>query len=194
MIDLNGGDFAEREYLPVFNKGVAGRVEKVTIRIDKRGIDDTPGAPLYKINAIDSEGAEVNAAFFFKEESDTRNNGFLVNRAVHLARAVVGGDYKFETFETYAATLDYLFKLVTKESIGKTFTIFCTYGNIKHASQYMGLRFFEFIEAGNVSVEDSRLVKKKDDLLVKVEEDALPSTSSDFEVVPGKKPTTESWI
>ena len=177
MIDLNGEDFKEREFAPIFNKGVAGRVENVKIRIDKRGIDDQPGAPLYKLIAIDEAGAEVNGAWFFKDETEAINK-YLVNRAVHLARAVVGGGFTFETFDTYAATLDYLFKLVAKESVGKTFSVFVTYGSVGHASKYMGLRFFDFIEPSTVTAGETRLFKKKDDLLERVEEDA-PAPSSD---------------
>jgi hypothetical protein len=192
MIDLNGEEFKEREYTPIFNKGVAGRVENVTIRIEKRGINDKPGAPLYKIIAIDNDGAEVNGAFFFKDETDKKNNGFLVSRAVHIARAIIPSDFKFETFDTYAATLDYLFKLIAKESVGKTFNVFVTYGTKGYPSKYLALRYFEFIEAGDVSEKETRLFAKKDDLLERIEEDIKPPNASDFDVL--STDSDDSWI
>jgi hypothetical protein len=183
MFDLNGGEFQEKEVKGIFNGGVAGKTDGVTISgIDKKQVDDAPGGPDYKIYVSDADGHVVNVGFW----KAPKNEKIEVQRALHIARAVLGRDYKFPSVNSCAEAIDMLMKLIKQNMAGKTFNVFTTYGNVDYPSQYLGLRYFDFIENAETAGTNTKLFKKKNDLLEKITEDnivdstkASTSTTSD---------------
>lgn len=165
MIDLNGVDFAEK-VVKVFNNGVGGKVDNVTIKVEKKSLDGHVNAPDFNVVFTDSEGASASAGFYYEG-----NEQILISRALHVGRAVLGADYKFPAAETAKDALNKIMTLVKDNGEGKLFNTFCTYGNANYKpSQYLNIRFFDFIEPADV--ENTRLRVKNGDLLEKVAQDA----------------------
>lgn len=174
MIDLNGEDFAEK-VVKVFNNGVGGKVDNVTIKVEKKSLDGHAQAPDYNVVFTDSEGASASAGFYYEG-----NEQILISRALHVGRAVLGADYKFPAAESAKDALNKIMKLIKDNCDGKLFNTFCTYGNANYKpSQYLNIRYFDFIEPADV--ENTRLRVKNGDLLEKVTQDA-PSTPSGSKV------------
>lgn len=172
MINLNSDNFKEKEFAPRFNAGKAGRVSNVTIAVTKKTAADADNLPDYKLIVTDENKGEVNEGFYYAADGDDSKGKLLANRVLHIARAVLGADYEFPEYATYKDVVDGLFKLIKKNADGKTFSVFVTYGNIGYPSQFLKLRYFDFIESGDVAEEATRLYKKKNDLMIKMTEDA----------------------
>lgn len=172
MIDLNGVDFAEK-VIKVFNNGVGGKVDNVTIKVEKKSLDGHVNAPDYNVVFTDSEGASASAGFYYEG-----NEQILISRALHVGRAVLGAEYKFPPAENTKDALNKIMKLIKDNSEGKLFNTFCTYGNANYKpSQYLNIRFFDFIEPADT--ENTRLRVKNGDLLEKVAQDAPTTKVSD---------------
>jgi hypothetical protein len=172
MIDLNGVDFAEK-VIKVFNNGVGGKVDNVTIKVEKKSLDGHVNAPDYNVVFTDSEGASASAGFYYEG-----NEQILISRALHVGRAVLGAEYKFPPAENTKDALNKIMKLIKDNSEGKLFNTFCTYGNANYKpSQYLNIRFFDFIEPADT--ENTRLRVKNGDLLEKVAQDAPTTKASD---------------
>lgn len=172
MIDLNGVDFAEK-VVKVFNNGVGGKVDNVTIKVEKKSLDGHVNAPDYNVVFTDSEGASASAGFYYEG-----NEQVLISRALHVGRAVLGAEYKFPPAENTKDALNKIMKLIKDNSEGKLFNTFCTYGSANYKpSQYLNIRYFDFIEPADV--ENTRLRVKNGDLLEKVAQDAPTTKASD---------------
>tara|TARA_R110000850_G_scaffold65151_2_gene145972 strand:- start:1715 stop:2263 length:549 start_codon:yes stop_codon:yes gene_type:complete len=182
MIDLNGSDFAEK-VVKVFNNGVGGKVENVTIKVEKKPLDGHEQAPDFNVVFTDSEGASANSGFYYNG-----NEQILISRALHVGRAVLGAEYVFPAAESTKDALNKIMKLIKDNSEGKLFNTFCTYGNANYKpSQYLNIRFFDFIEPADV--ENTRLRVKNGDLLEKVAEDT-PSTKAGS----GDAVAADDWV
>jgi len=180
MIDLNGEDFKGSG--TIFNNGNAGAVEDVTITIEKREPSAPSTYPNYKLIVKDELGA-INQGFYYfspntnaTAEHNAKRETQEVSRVLHLARAVMGADYKFPAVSSANEAYDTLFKLVQDNLTGKTFNVFVTYGTISRPNKkgYMGLRYFDFIEP---SGESSKFRIKPQDLMTRVEPDAQAATA-----------------
>jgi hypothetical protein len=171
MFDLNGEDFQEK-VVKFFNNGVAGKVDNTVIKVEKKTIEEADNVPDYRVVFADSNGATVNAPFYYND----KNEKVLVSRALHVARAVMGKDYKFPTVNTSKEAVDSLMKLIRDNAGTTKFSTFVNYGTIGYANKYLKVRYFDFIELSGTSDADTRLFTKKDDLLTRLTEDS-PSTS-----------------
>ena len=60
-INLNDESYNVKDSGPIFNGGVAGIAENVTMSIIKRKADDKDGAPEYKLVFTDDAGASRSA-------------------------------------------------------------------------------------------------------------------------------------
>ena len=179
MFDLNGEDFQEREIKGIFNAGNAGKAENIKIKeVIKKQVDDAPGAPDYKVIFADVDDQVINVGFW----KEPKNEKVEVSRALHIARAVLGKDYKFPAVKDCADALNKLMKLVSKESKGKLFNLYTNYGTEAYPKKYLTVRYFDFLEPADFE-GNSKLFKKKDDLLESVFQDEssdTPSPSSDI--------------
>jgi len=192
MIDLNGNDFAGGS--AIFNNGDAGVVKNVEIKVEKRSADVPETYPDFRVDIFDSTGAKINAGFYYFKPNPTADDTYNkkrevqeVSRVVHLAKAVMGPDYKFPEVNSSREAFDVLFSLVTKNVEGKKFNVFTTYGTIARPNKkgYMGLRYFNFIEPAG---DTTRFRVGPQDLMERVTADS-PSTT------PASGTTsTESWV
>ncbi len=174
---LSGGGSA------VFNNGIAGKVDGVKIDVTKRGSDENENAPDYKLVFTDATGLQVNQGFYyhknndmFPEEKNEANAGYLVGRVLSAAKAIVPEGFTFPDVEGKQVNeiIDILFNIIRENSTNGTVNIFTTYGTKTKPSQFLGLRFFDFIERGDTKY--SKLREKGNDMMERLVEDA-PKTS-----------------
>lgn len=164
----------------IFNGGEAGKVDNVSIRVEKK--QDSSNQPDYKLFASDGLG-EINEGFYYptpnpqkNEEDNNKIAKMHVGRVLHAAKAVMGEDYVFPEVSSAQEAYDTLFKLIKENSEGKKFNVYATYGTKDRPSQYLGFRFFNFIEpAGN---EKTTLYPNIRDMMEKLNPDVPTADTS----------------
>ena len=67
MFDLNSNEF--NTSVAVFNNRVAGKVDEVSLRVEKKESSDTSNSPDFKVFLI-KDGAEMNGAFWYPNPND----------------------------------------------------------------------------------------------------------------------------
>ena len=164
----------------IFNGGEAGLVKDVEIRVEKK--QDSSNQPDFKLFANDGMG-DVNEGFYYQtpnpqksEEDNVRIAKMNVGRVLHVAKAVMGADYTFPEVSGAKEAYDTLFKLIEENSKGKKFNVYTTYGTKDHPKQYLGLRFFNFIEPAGV--EKTSLYPNPKDMMEKLSADAPKADTS----------------
>jgi hypothetical protein len=112
-INLNDEQFAEKPLVKIFNGGVAGVVNGVKVRVERKKADESEKSPKYKIILKDENDAEMNKGYGFiskdidKDFSD-KAKGFFVKEMRHLCSLF---DVKFpDTVDTYNELLDLVMK------------------------------------------------------------------------------------
>jgi hypothetical protein len=173
MFDLNDKEF---NGTVVFNNGNGGKVEGVTISVEKKAAEQPDTYPAYKLIVSDKAGGKINQGFYYptpkqgaSEEDNAKRVKREVGRVITIARAVLGADAALPTVSSAKEAYDKLFALIGEASVGKTFNVYATYGTVGYASKYLGLRYFDFIE--NAETPNGRLTAKNGDLLERVTED-----------------------
>jgi hypothetical protein len=184
-MDLNGSEFAGSS-IKVFNKGIAGKVENVTIsEVTKKKVDDVPNAPDYKVVFQDEDGANMNWSIYHFSPKDgataekiASSQKYYLQRIVALVRAVKGKEYEFPPVKDAKDAVNKLLKVVSQDAKEVAVNLFVTYGTTGYPNKkgYLGLRFFNFIEDADTTVKDSRLFAGKDDLMERVVDD-LPKVN-----------------
>lgn len=194
MFDLNEKKFGG---VAIFNNGDAGLVKETEISVERKKQGDPDTYPDYKLLVDDGTGAKINQGFYYPvtdpsksaEENEKKVN-WEVGRIISIAKATMGNDYTFPQVNNAKEAFDVLFKLVNDNAGAKRFNVFVTYGNINRPSKFLGLRYFDFIESGDIL--NSRLRSKPNDLLERVEEDA-PTSSLEALGSPATK-KSENWV
>lgn len=181
MFDLNDKGF---NGTVIFNNGQGGKVENVTISVEKKSPEQPDTYPAYKLIVDDGTGGKINQGFYYPvpKAGDTPDQVEKamkreVGRVIHVARAVLGADAVLPSVSTAVEAYDSLFKLIKEGSVGQTFNVFASYGTTGYASQYLGLRYFDFIE--NTETPTGRLAVKNNDLLERVQEDKPANSEVD---------------
>jgi len=191
MIDLNGKEFAQTN-VSIFNDGEAGLAKNVDVKVEKKQPSDADNLPDFKVIYSDSLGS-VNQGFYYftpnpqdSPERQAERETQELSRVLHLARAVMGTDYKFPAVGTVKEAYDTLLGLVAKNVEGKKFNVFVTYGTLNRPNKkgYLGVRYFNFIEPADV--EKSTLRTGKQDLMHRIEPDANQADGEN-------KTTVENW-
>jgi hypothetical protein len=184
MFDLNEKKFGGTV---IFNNGDSGVVKNVDISIEKKKQEDPDTYPDYKLVANDGVSTISNGFYYPKTMADkttTENEKreiLDVSRVMHVAKAVLGENYSFPTVNSGKEAFDVLFPLINEHAKNKKFNVFTTYGSPMYPKKYLELRYFNFIESADVS--PSRLFPSKNDLLVRLTEDAVAEGTS----------TTQNW-
>lgn len=167
----------------IFNGGNAGKVNNNTVTVERKKSTDADNAPDYKVFYKDEHGSVINQGFYYHKDNslyDAKKNKdnevYLVGRVLSIAKAVLGKEYVFAEYQTSKEAIDGLFKLVNDNADGKTFDVFVTYGTTSKPSQYLGLRYFNFIEA--TGTMPSRLVKSNTDQMERIVADAPQTEGS----------------
>jgi len=180
-INLNDSTF---EGSRTFNDGKAGLVENVTIKVDKKSVDQPDTYPDYNLTIVDENGGELREGFYnFEPQKDLpmdqveRKKRFFIMRLVHIARAVMGDDYQLPEVKDTKEAMDVVFKLVRDNAGAKKFNVFTTYGSVGYPNKkgYLKLRYFDFIED---AAGENTLVRKAQDLMEPVVADEPETTSS----------------
>jgi len=184
MSKFNLNERGNENRTAVFNNGIAGRVENVRIEVSKKGSADADNVPDYRLTVTDENGAQINQGFYYHKdnsmnspEKNEANAGYLVDRVLSAARAVVPEDFVFPDVDDANSAIDTLFNIIRQHSSDKTVTVYTTYGTKEKPSKYLGLRFFDFIEkTGNTGY--SRLNPRGNDQMERLVEDAPKDPSS----------------
>ena len=185
LLNLNGEDFKSKSYA-IFNNGVAGKVENVSINIDKKQPTDADNAPDYRINFIDANGTVNMGVYYPSSDATEQQVKTQISKALSITRAVMGDDYVFESVNSAKEAIDLCMKVSKKNSEDAKVNVFVSYGTVGSPKKYLGVyKTFDFIEkTGSVP---SKLKRTKnpakpqyDDLLevVEADEPALASTGS----------------
>jgi hypothetical protein len=168
----------------IFNQGIAGKVDNVKIEVKKRATDEPDSYPDYKLVLTDDEGGTVNQGFYYHKDNDQydaakneANAGYLIGRILSIAKAIVPNDFIFPNVEGKSTKeiVDILFKIIKENSDEKRVNAFVTYGTKTKPSQYLGLRFFNFVEASDSKY--SRLKPTGNDMMERLVEDS-PKTGT----------------
>tara|TARA_R110000850_G_scaffold104155_11_gene214449 strand:- start:2043 stop:2624 length:582 start_codon:yes stop_codon:yes gene_type:complete len=182
MFDLNGKEFKGTS---IFNGGIAGKVDDVTISVEKKKDDEPDTYPAYKVVIEDNAGGKINSGFYYftpnsskSDEDNSKLERLQVGRVLHIARAVMGNDYSFPNVTTSKEAFDTLFKLVSDNAGGGKYNVFATYGTTSYPNKkgYLSLRYFNFIE--NAASPSGTLKAGPADLLEKIAPSEPVTTSS----------------
>jgi len=110
-INLNDAQYEVAAGVKIFNGGVAGIVNGVKVRVERKKATDADNAPKYKLILKDADDAEMNKGYFDGKDSDKVSDaakGFFVKEMKHLAGLF---DAKLpDTIETYDGLLDAVMK------------------------------------------------------------------------------------
>lgn len=175
MFDLNGEEF--KKPVSIFNNGVAGKVNNVKIsKVEKKPMDGAPGAPDYKVYFADAS-SEINQGFW----KEPKNPKYEIQRMKSIADALVPSDFVYPAVKdgTAAAAIDVLAKVIRDNSPEKLLNVFVTYGTEDYPSNYLNLRYFNFVESSETPEAASRLTARDSDLLIKLEPDAATDETED---------------
>lgn len=201
MFDLNASEFSGGS--AIFNNAEGGKVDNVTITVEKKAPTDEDRFPDYKVIITDQAGGKINAGFYYptiREGQSAEDFGKRavreVGRVVSIAKAVLGrdaqmpviGDNNTPVKEGAKLAFDTLFKLIGDNAAGKNLSVYVTYGSKEYPKQYLELRYFDFIE--NMLEPTGRLSQKKSDLLEKVVQD---QPMDDGFSAPKSAPAVQSW-
>lgn len=192
MFNLNDANFGGG--VTVFNNGNTGKVENVRMSVTKKLSTDPDNAPDYKLIFTDVSGGQVNQGFYYHKNNDlydTKKNEdmekWLISRVLSAAKSVIPNDYVFPEVSSSKEALDSLFKIIKDNSDDKLVNVYVTYGTVNKPSQYLGLRYFNFVEAVDTPANMSRLKSSPNDQMTKVTADEPITNGSE---APTQKP---SW-
>ena len=168
----------------VFNNGNTGKVENVRMSVLKKSSTDPDNSPDYKLIMTDVTGGQVNQGFYYHKNNelyDEKRNSdletWLVSRVLSAAKAVVPVDFMFPEVANSKEALDSLFKIIKDNCDDKMVNTYVTYGTTNKPSQYLGLRYFNFVESADTPANMTRLKPSNTDQMEKITADA-PQTGA----------------
>jgi hypothetical protein len=177
MFNLNDASFGGGA--TVFNNGNTGKVENVKMSVTKKLATDPDNSPDFKLIFTDVTGGEINQGFYYHKnnemKTDKQNSDmetWTIGRVLSAAKAVVPADFVFPEVSNSKEALDSLFKIIKDNSEGKLVTVYVTYGTVAKPSAYLGLRYFNFVEAADTPANTSRLKSSPNDNMEKLVADA----------------------
>jgi len=189
----NSGEFIKD--LSIFNDGVAGVVENVAVRIEKKAMADADDKkPMYKVIAKDDKG-EVNEGYYYQEADSKAFNKYQAQRLINLARGVFGEDVKFEKFSTPKEALDGVMKMVAPALANKGFRVAVTYGTTKRKESFLGFKNFgSFIQP--MSVPNTLALDSVDNTIRAPKKEATPASDliADMAKTKSGNPANLDWL
>jgi hypothetical protein len=194
--NLNDASFDAKEGVAIFNDGVAGIVENVTLSVSKKTAEDKENAPDYKLTFTDSSGATCNTSFWYVKEATAyatveeqiKKQGTILKHIIH---AIYGADYQIPVNATTAQQLlDQSMKIIREGlASGLKFRMFANYGSTQSIKKYIQPRsWVPFLEPMTVAIENTRLEVGKIDAMVRLEADNVGATTTNSTVA-----TTDGW-
>ena len=195
MINLNGSEF-NSPVVAIFNNGVAGRVDNVSISVEKRKLEDPDNAPAYKVIFTDDLGSANMGLYYPTEESTESQNKILAQKCSDITKAVMGDDFVFPEFGSYKEMVDGCMKTIAQNSEGAKVNVFVTYGSMGYPKNYLGIyKNFNFIEKTGSVPTKLRLSKNPnkpqyDDLLERIMQDSNSQADASLQ----KEVPTNDWL
>lgn len=168
--DLNDKIYDNAGIKAIFNNGVAGKTDNVSVSVEKRKPEDPSNMPEYKVLFKDSNDAVLNLGFFIRE-SDTKQSA-TIQRIKSIANAVVPKDFTYPSVSSYEDAANTLFKIINEHAAGKLVNIFTSYGYAAKPKIYLELRYYNFIEP--VGANPTILNKTGNDVLERPALDVKP--------------------
>lgn len=180
MINLNDNSYDAKEGKAIFNNGIAGLVDNVTVSVVKKKPEEKEGSPAYKLVFTDASGAECNTPFWVVDKATAfasvdellKKQGTIMK---HILHAIYGPTFEIPTLPGDAqGFLDGCMKLIREglQSAGK-FRMFANYGTPDYPKEFIQPRsWVPFIESVTTALEETRLVAGKNDNLIRVTKDA----------------------
>ncbi len=184
--NLNGEEFKSQSVV-IFNNGEAGKVENVSIKVEKRKVDEPDNAPDFKVIFTDNNNASVNLGIYYPNEQSTEGQTKMtVGKCLAIARAVLGNEYIFPEVKSTKEAVDVCMSLTAKAQENAKVNVFVTYGTVGAPKKYIGVyKNFDFIEA--VGTVGSKLRRTNNplpdksqynDLMERIVEDAVEGNTS----------------
>jgi hypothetical protein len=172
----------------IFNNGVAGRVENVTVEVKKKGVDyqdEGKNKPDYQVTYTDANGASTNEGFYYLNEKTHNAQYGDFAKAVEkqwnkFANIILAADQDptLNSPKDAKEVLDQVAILTKKAVEGKTFNVFSNYGTKANPKKYLQVRsWVPFIEVSTTLETDSKLKAGNLDQIERIE-----------------TPTTEGWV
>lgn len=157
MINLNGSEF-NSPVVAIFNNGVAGRVDDVSISVEKKKLEDPDNAPAYKVIFTDNLGSVNMGLYYPTEESTESQNKMLGQKCADITKAVMGDEFVFPEFGSYKELVDGCMKVIAQNSTNAKVNVFVTYGTMGYPKNYLGIyKNFSFIEKTGTTPTKLRL-------------------------------------
>jgi len=163
-IDLNAKEFDGNV---IFNDGVAGIVENVTIQVGKKELTDGENYPDYKLKFVAPNNASVDKGFYHLDENaenfEKRLKG-LGSELKHIWGNLIGPEAVIPEFDTHKEMLNVMFSKF-REAIAASpddlYRVTVNYGNLMYPQQYLRVQMFPpYFE--RMTVEETRLSLRKD--------------------------------
>ncbi len=183
QINLNDDSFDSKEGGPIFNTGIAGLTENVTISLTKKKAEDKDKSPDYKIVYTDESGASVNTGLYYVTEDtqyktiqeQIKAQGKVLK---HLLHAVISPSFQFPPFSNAKEMLDGCMKALREGAKpGDKFRIFTNYGTTTSPKSFLQPRsWVPFIQPMG-STEDKLYVGTLDQMS-RIAPDAKPGAGS----------------
>lgn len=184
IFDLNNGSLVSGG-TAIFNNGLAGKVENVSIEVKRKEATGPFSYADYTLVVTDGVGSSLNNLFSYHKNNDQydaaknqANQGYLLGRIQTIAQSVLPAGFVYPDVAGMSCNeiVDLLFKLIHDNATDKKVNVFVTYGTKTKPSQYMGLRFFNFIEA--LGTTKSRLSATGNDMMERIVADAPTGDST----------------
>lgn len=187
MINLNDSQY-DAKVAKIFNEGLAGITENVTISVKRKTAEDKDKAPDYKLVIKDEGGSEIAHPFYFITEAtqyksiedQIKAQGMFLK---HLLHSIINPAAQIPQFSTATDMLNGCMKLIhdhIKANPTQKFRIFTNYGSVKAPKQYIQLRsWVPCIEKMNVT--ESVLATSNFDQMSRLEANAPTSAASGFD-------------
>lgn len=168
MFDLNSNEYDGAS--AIFNNGVPGKIEGVTISVERKKPEDPDLYPDFKLLVHDGTEATPLGQGFYTNDTDQKKQAINIQRIKSIASAVVPKDFVYPTANDYKGAITSLFTVINEHCKDKKVNVFATYGYSAKPSKYLGLRYFNFIEAEGAT--NSRLTKAFSDVMERPLDDA----------------------
>lgn len=195
MFDLNSADF-KSQTVAIFNNAQAGKVENVSLTVDKKTVEDGERDPDFKITFTNGTGS-INMGIYYPTDLSTSSQEKLtVGKVVAITRAVMGDDFVFPEVSSSKEAVSTCMNLVKKNCDDAKVNILVTYGTIGSPKSFLGVyKNFDFIEKAGTTPSKLKLTRNPnkpqyDDLTERIMADA-PASSDASTPVTSKE---ESWV
>ena len=188
-IDLNDAQYEVAAGVKIFNGGVAGIVNGVKVRVERKKATDADNAPKYKLILKDADDAEMNKGYFDGNDSDKKSDaakGFFVKEMKHLAGLF---DVKLpDSIDTYDGLLDVVMKGIYDK--GETvLNVAVSYGTIERPKKFLEIgSAFNLVKATEKAYMNPKyqLTRVLPDVVPGTELPQSPGTFADNSLAPKK--------